>query len=64
MMNQAQNSFTNTEIKFPKGDKLLVVCSDGSMQEFSMIENQIVRNICKIKNNDVFSIQKTSDNKS
>ena len=47
-----------------KEDRLFVGCSDGSVQEFSIIENKTVHDIGKILDNRIVSMDKTLDNKS
>ena len=61
---QIKISFKDTEIKYPKGYKLFVSYQDGSVIEFSLIENKIIHDHGQIFNNRIFSMAKTFDNKS
>ena len=62
-LTQVQNSDKNTEIKYPKGDKLFAGCTNGWLVEFSMIE-EITYYFGKILENEFSSMSKTPDNKS
>ena len=61
---QVQNSDKNTEIKYPKGDKMFVAYGDKYLQEFSMIEKKPVHEFGQILDGIIYSMAKTSYNKS
>ena len=61
---QVQSFFKFTETKHYGGDKLLIGFNDGSLQEFSMIENKTIYHHDKILDNYISSLHKTLNNKS
>ena len=59
----AQNE-TNTYIKSLGFDTMFVGCQDGSVEEFSMVENKTVHNFGRILHDPIRSMTVTLDNKS
>ena len=60
---QVQNSDKNTEIKYPKGDKVFGGLNQGSVIEFSMISETIVHDFGGFSESRIASMAKTFDNK-
>ena len=61
---QVQDSDKNTEIKYHEGDKVFLGYYDGSVVEFSLIENKIVYDFGICLDGYITSMAKTLDNKS
>ena len=61
---QVQNSYKYTEIKYPRGDKLFAGCREGYLIRLSMIEKKPIYDQRKISSFPIYSMAKTSDNKS
>ena len=52
------------EMKYPEGDRVFIGYSSGYLLEYSIDAKRIVHDFDKILNEDIISINKTSDNKS
>ena len=61
---QVISSKKNTEIKYPKGDRMFVGCRKGYLQEFSIISKTIVYDFGLILDDDISSMVTTLENKS
>ena len=49
--------------KYPKGDRMFIGCNEGSIVEYSINKNKIVRYFVKFASDDISSIQTTIDKK-
>ena len=61
---QVPNSDKNTEIKYPKGDKIFIGCDKGIAQEFSIVEKKTIHDHGRLFYSIITSIAITHDNKS
>ena len=61
---QAQNTYKNKETKYLGCCKMFIGCSDGSVQEFSMVSLTVEYDFGKILGKCISSMAKTFGNKS